>query len=176
MGCRKQQDCIGIDHRLVPRRKHAGRVRHEVGTEKDCYDDAANAAPALRIVRRGRAVSVVLASLMIHALTSPFAPAGTSKAPRVGRSSQPRLFPCRSSGRHRDFPTNAAHSPANARFTFSASVFRRPTNQPAIPNRRVCAKQKEIPFMSGTTNWRTTGQVSRGFRGRIANLHQNLIR
>ena len=47
-------------------------------------------------------------------------------------------------------------NPAEARFTFSASIFRRSTNKPAIPNRRACAKQKEILFMSGTTNWRTT--------------------
>jgi hypothetical protein len=47
--------------------------------------------------------------------------------------------------------------PAKARFTFPASIFRRSTNQPAIPNRTACAKQKEILFMSGTTNWRTTG-------------------
>jgi hypothetical protein len=41
------------------------------------------------------------------------------------------------------FPCN----PAKARFTFSASIFRGSTNQPAIPNRRACAKQNEIPFM-----------------------------
>jgi hypothetical protein len=31
-----------------------------------------------------------------------------------------------------------------------------PAAKPAIPNRRACAKQKEILFMSGTANWRTT--------------------
>src|SRR5437016_956015 len=46
--------------------------------------------------------------------------------------------------------------PTKAQFTFSANIFRRSTNQPAVPNRRACAKQKEIFFMSGTTNWRTT--------------------
>ncbi len=42
IGCRKQQDRIGIDHRLATRRKDAGRVQHEVGTdsEKDSYADA----------------------------------------------------------------------------------------------------------------------------------------
>jgi hypothetical protein len=45
--------------------------------------------------------------------------------------------------------------PAKARFT-SASIFRRPTNKPAMPNRRACAKQEEIPLMKGTSIWRTT--------------------
>ena len=43
---------------------------------------------------------------------------------------------------------------------FSASIFRRSTNQPATPNRRACAEQKEILFMSSTTNWRTTTRTS----------------
>src|SRR5260370_41409228 len=38
----------------------------------------------------------------------------------------------------------------------SASIFRRSTNQPAIPNRRACAKQEEILLMQNTTTWRTT--------------------
>jgi hypothetical protein len=41
--------------------------------------------------------------------------------------------------------------------------FRRSTNQPAIPHRRACAKQKEILFMSGTTNWRTTAGMKATF-------------
>src|ERR1700730_12254734 len=48
------------------------------------------------------------------------------------------------------------------RFTFSASIFRSSTNQPAIPSRRACAKQKEILFMSGTANWRTTAEDFKG--------------
>jgi hypothetical protein len=38
----------------------------------------------------------------------------------------------------------------------SASIFRRLTNQPAIPDRRACAKQKDILLMQDTTIWRTT--------------------
>src|SRR5260370_4733240 len=38
----------------------------------------------------------------------------------------------------------------------SASIFRRSTNQPAIPNRRACAKQEDILLMQNTTIWRTT--------------------
>jgi|HubBroStandDraft_4_1064222.scaffolds.fasta_scaffold32020_2 hypothetical protein len=42
IGCRKRQERISIDQRLAPRRKDAGRVQHEVGTDsdKDSYDDA----------------------------------------------------------------------------------------------------------------------------------------
>ena len=39
----------------------------------------------------------------------------------------------------------------------SASIFRRSTNQPAIPYRRACAKQEDILLMRDTTIWRTTG-------------------
>jgi hypothetical protein len=38
----------------------------------------------------------------------------------------------------------------------SASIFRRSTSQPAIPNRRACAKQEDILLMQDTTIWRTT--------------------
>jgi hypothetical protein len=34
----------------------------------------------------------------------------------------------------------------------SASIFGRSTNQPAIPNRRACAKQEEILLMKGDNN------------------------
>jgi integrase len=39
----------------------------------------------------------------------------------------------------------------------SASIFRRSTNQPAIPNRRAGAKQEVILLMQDTTIWRRTG-------------------
>jgi hypothetical protein len=35
IGCRKQQDHIGIHHRLAPRPNDAGRVQHECGTDSD---------------------------------------------------------------------------------------------------------------------------------------------
>jgi len=53
----------------------------------------------------------------------------------------------------------------------SASIFRRSTNQPAIPYRRACAKQEDILLMRDTTIWRTTGSHGRslcpGFAVRI---------
>jgi hypothetical protein len=36
----------------------------------------------------------------------------------------------------------------------SASILRRSTNQPAIPNRRAGAKQEDILLMQDTTIWR----------------------
>jgi hypothetical protein len=46
----------------------------------------------------------------------------------------------------------------------SASIFRRLTNQPAIPDRRACAKQEDILLIQDTTIWRTTGLVRIDFR------------
>src|SRR5260370_15942362 len=42
----------------------------------------------------------------------------------------------------------------------SASILRRSTNQPAITNRRACAKQEDILLMQNTTIWRTTGMIT----------------
>ncbi len=47
-------------------------------------------------------------------------------------------------------------NPAEARFTFSASITRGVTTQPAIPDRRAYVKRKQIPLMQGATIWRTT--------------------